>query len=89
MLRRRPAPGPPTAPAPAAIPAPVQGVAAPEGARHLVVVVLDSLRYDTWLAASTPNLDRLGALEHRWSDASWTAPSRKVFEVPLAEGLVP
>jgi hypothetical protein len=53
MLRRRPAPGPPTAPAPAAIPAPRQRVAAPEGARHLVMVVLDSLRYDTWLAAST------------------------------------
>ncbi|MEY2432524.1 MAG: hypothetical protein QOC92_2249 [Acidimicrobiaceae bacterium] len=49
--------------------------ASPPGARHLVIVVLDSLRYDVWLEAATPNLDRLGPVERRWSYASWTSPS--------------
>lgn len=53
--------------------------------RNLVVVVLDSLRYDVALAASTPNLDRLGPLEQRWSYASWTAPSH----YNLLMGLLP
>lgn len=47
----------------------------PPGARNLVVVVLDSLRYDSWLAASPAHLARLGTVERRWSYASWTAPS--------------
>jgi arylsulfatase A-like enzyme len=53
--------------------------------RHLIVVVLDSLRYDTWVAAETPNLDRLGPVERRWSYASWTAPSH----YNLLTGLMP
>jgi hypothetical protein len=40
-----------------------------------VIVVLDSLRYDSWLEASPTQLGRLGPVERRWSYASWTAPS--------------
>lgn len=47
----------------------------PPGARNILIVVLDSLRYDTWLAAEPKNLSRLGAVERRFSYASWTAPS--------------
>ncbi|HET9050815.1 MAG TPA: sulfatase-like hydrolase/transferase [Candidatus Dormibacteraeota bacterium] len=47
----------------------------PLGAGHLVVLVLDSLRYDTWIAAQPRILSRLGAVERRWSYATWTAPS--------------
>lgn len=47
----------------------------PSEARHLLLVVLDSLRYDTWLAADPRNLARIGEVERRWSYASWTAPS--------------
>jgi hypothetical protein len=47
----------------------------PVGARNLVIVVLDSLRYDAWLAADPRNLGRLGPVERRFSYASWTAPS--------------
>ena len=57
----------------------------PAGARHLVVVVLDSLRYDSYLAADTPTLDRLGRVERRWSYATWTAPSH----YNLLTGLLP
>lgn len=38
-------------------------------------MVLDSLRYDTYLRARTPNLDAIGGPERRFSYASWTAPS--------------
>jgi len=47
----------------------------PAGAHHLVVVVFDSLRYDSWVAARPSVVPRLGPLERRWSYASWTAPS--------------
>lgn len=55
------------------------------GANHLVIVVLDSLRFDTAAAAGMPNLARLGELERRWSYASWTAPSH----FNLLMGLLP
>jgi hypothetical protein len=57
----------------------------PAGARNLVIVVLDSLRYDSWQAADPPNLARLGQVERRWSYASWTAPSH----YNLLMGLLP
>ena len=58
---------------------------APAGARNLVVVILDSLRYDTWLAAPPRSLSGLGEVERRWSYASWTAPSH----YNLLMGLLP
>jgi len=53
--------------------------------RNLVMVVLDSLRYDSWVEASPTNLARLGSVERRWSYASWTAPSH----YNLLMGLLP
>ena len=53
--------------------------------KNLVVVVLDSLRFDAWAQARTPNLDRLGEAARRWSYASWTAPSH----YNLLMGLMP
>jgi hypothetical protein len=55
------------------------------GARNLVFVVLDSLRYDSWVAAEPPNLAALGAVERRFSYATWTAPSH----YNLLMGLLP
>src|SRR5437764_5999165 len=57
----------------------------PRGARNLVIVVLDSLRYDSWLAAKPGSLADLGEAERRWSYASWTAPSH----YNLLMGLLP
>ncbi|MHB2023578.1 MAG: sulfatase-like hydrolase/transferase [Mycobacteriales bacterium] len=57
----------------------------PAGARHLMVVVLDSLRYDSWQASSLPSLGRLGPVQRRFSYATWTAPSH--FNLML--GLLP
>jgi arylsulfatase A-like enzyme len=53
--------------------------------RNLVIVVLDSLRYDSWVEAGPPNLAALGEVERRWSYASWTAPSH----YNLMMGLLP
>jgi hypothetical protein len=62
--------------------------AAPEpaqGARNLIFVVLDSLRYDSWVDAHPQTLASLGQVERRWSYASWTAPSH----YNLLMGLLP
>jgi hypothetical protein len=57
----------------------------PPGARNLVMVVLDSLRYDSWTTARPQALASLGQVERRWSYASWTAPSH----YNLLMGLLP
>jgi Sulfatase len=59
--------------------------AAPVGSRNLVMVILDSLRYDSWVEAQPAVLGTLGAVERRFSYASWTAPSH----YNLLMGLLP
>jgi hypothetical protein len=55
------------------------------GSRNLVFVVLDSLRYDSWINANPSVLASLGPVERRWSYATWTAPSH----YNLLMGLLP
>jgi arylsulfatase A-like enzyme len=50
---------------------------------HIVFIVMDSCRYDSYTAARTPNFDRLGAAERRYSYASWTAPSHYAFTMGM------
>lgn len=57
----------------------------PPGARNLVVVTLDSCRYDSWAAAAPRNLSAIGPVQQRFSYASWTAPSH----YNLLMGLLP
>jgi hypothetical protein len=59
--------------------------APPPGARNLVMVILDSLRYDSWVEAQPAVLGALGTVERRFSYASWTAPSH----YNLLMGLLP
>jgi hypothetical protein len=59
--------------------------APPPNARNLVIVILDSLRFDSWREAQPATLARLGPVERRWSYASWTAPSH----YNLLMGLLP
>jgi hypothetical protein len=47
----------------------------PAAARSHVLLVLDSCRFDSFVAAKPKNFLRLGPLSKRWSYASWTAPS--------------
>ena len=55
----------------------------PAGAHNWVLLILDSCRFDSFEAADTPHLDKLGPVEQRWSYASWTAPSHYNFLLGL------
>lgn len=46
---------------------------------NIIFIVFDSCRFDTFAAAKTPNISRLGKVEKRWSFASWTVPSHTVY----------
>ena len=52
---------------------------------NLLLVTLDSCRYDTFVEARTPVLDAFAAVERRYSYASWTGPSH----YNLLTGLMP
>lgn len=46
---------------------------------NLILITFDSCRFDTFAAAKTPNISRLGKAEKRYSFASWTVPSHVVL----------
>jgi arylsulfatase A-like enzyme len=46
---------------------------------HVLFIVFDSCRYDSYCQASTPNIDRLAKAERRYAFASWTVPSHHVY----------
>ena len=54
-------------------------------ANNYVLVVFDSCRWDSFVAARPKNMTRLGEVEKRWSYASWTAPAH----YNLLMGLLP
>jgi hypothetical protein len=54
-------------------------------ANNYIIVVFDSCRYDSFVAAKPKTIARLGQVEARWSYASWTAPSH----YNLLSGLLP
>jgi hypothetical protein len=69
--RLQPAPTPSPAPAPAAWRRPDP----PAGATNYVILILDSCRFDTFMKAKPRLIPKLGAVEKRWTYASWTSPS--------------
>ena len=50
---------------------------------------MDSCRYDSFAAAKTPNIDRIGKASKRYSYASWTAPSHYTFTMGMMPHLSP
>jgi len=56
---------------------------------NLVFIVFDSCRWDAFQAAKTPNLDRIGKAEKRYSYASWTSPSHFTFLMGMVPHLSP
>ena len=50
---------------------------------HIVFIVMDSCRFDSFVAADTPNIDRFGRVSRRYSYASWTAPSHYAFTMGM------
>jgi hypothetical protein len=61
--------------------------APPERAKgnNYIIVIFDSCRFDTMMAAKPKTIMKLGEIEERWSYASWTAPSH----YNLLSGLLP
>jgi len=59
--------------------------APPDGARNFVLLVLDSCRFDSLVAARPRTISRLGEIQRRFSYATWTAPSH----YNLLMGLLP
>ena len=57
----------------------------PQADNHFVVVILDSCRWDAFMAAEPKTITKLGKVEKRYSYASWTAPSH----YNLLTGLLP
>ena len=57
----------------------------PQGTNNYLIVILDSCRYDAFMAARPKTVSALGEVERRWSYASWTAPSH----YNLLMGLLP
>ncbi|MGA8599578.1 MAG: sulfatase-like hydrolase/transferase [Bryobacteraceae bacterium] len=55
------------------------------GRNNYLLIVLDSCRYDSFVAARPRVMRKLGRLERRWSYATWTAPSH----YNLLMGLMP
>lgn len=60
-------------------------LSSPRPLNNYILIILDSCRFDTLVAAAPKTLFRLGTVERRWSYASWTAPSH----FNLLTGLLP
>jgi hypothetical protein len=56
---------------------------------NLFFIVFDSCRWDAFTAARTPNLDRIGTAEKRYSYASWTSPRHYTFLMGMVPHLSP
>jgi arylsulfatase A-like enzyme len=52
---------------------------------NLVYIIMDSCRFDSYLSAKRPNMDRIGEGQRRYSYASWTSPSHYTYLM----GMVP
>ena len=57
----------------------------PKAENNLIVAILDSCRYDTFMQAAPRTILKLGKPQKRWTYASWTAPSH----YNLLTGLLP
>lgn len=68
-----------------AAPPPVLPPEPAAGLQNVVVLVLDSCRFDTFVEAQPARFGALGEVERRWSYASWTGPSH----YNLLSGLLP
>ncbi len=50
---------------------------------NYILVIFDSCRYDSFVAAKPKTIKKLGKVEARWSYASWTSPSHYNFMIGL------
>lgn len=56
---------------------------------NLILIIFDSCRFDSFNTARTPNIERLGSVEKRYTYASWTVPSHAVYLMGVSPHLSP
>jgi len=61
----------------------------PQADNHFIVITLDSLRWDSFMAAAPKTITKLGKVEKRYTYASWTAPSHYNFLTGLLPHTTP
>jgi hypothetical protein len=86
IFKKKPAPAP--RPTLKSLPRPGSGLPPqpePKAKNNFIIVILDSCRFDSFVAAAPKTITKLGPVEKRYSYASWTAPSH----YNLLTGLLP
>lgn len=68
------------------IPIKKQNPTAPENAKNILFITLDSLRFDTFQRAKTPNLDKVGKAHKTYSYAPFTYGSHSAMFVGFTPG---
>jgi sulfatase-like protein len=84
LFKQKPAPKAPVKP----VPRPGGGLPPlppPKAKNNFIIVILDSCRFDSFVAAAPKTITKLGPVEKRYSYAAWTAPSH----YNLLTGLLP
>ncbi len=86
LFKKKPAPSPRSPVKP--MPRPGGGLGPlpdPKAKNNFIIVILDSCRFDSFVAAAPKTILKLGPVEKRYSYAAWTAPSH----YNLLTGLLP
>lgn len=85
LFGKKPAQAPKTPPRPMMRPGMGGPRPAPKAEKNFMIIILDSLRWDSFMAAESKVITKLGPVEKRYTYASWTAPSH----YNLLTGLLP
>jgi hypothetical protein len=85
LFKKKPAPAPRAPMKPMARPGGMPAQPEPKAKNNFIIVILDSCRFDSFVAAAPKTITKLGPVEKRYSYAAWTAPSH----YNLLTGLLP
>jgi hypothetical protein len=85
VFKKKPAPAPKGPPRPMPRPGGAAPQPDPKAKNNFIIVILDSCRFDSFVAAAPKTITKLGPVEKRYSYAAWTAPSH----YNLLTGLLP
>ncbi|MEQ1892693.1 MAG: sulfatase-like hydrolase/transferase [Planctomycetota bacterium] len=85
VFKKKPAPAPKGPARPMPRPGGLATQPDPKAKNNFIIVILDSCRFDSFVAAAPKTIMKLGPVEKRYSYAAWTAPSH----YNLLTGLLP
>jgi len=85
VFKKKPASAPKGPPKPLPRPGGLPAHPEPKAKNNFIIVILDSCRFDSFVAAAPKTIMKLGPVEKRYSYAAWTAPSH----YNLLTGLLP